>query len=274
MSIRPSWWMTLQAFFYPSTRKLLEETQRTFLGKLSSRISVPLLSGKNFHITYLPINQSIGGVGESLIPRSVLETIIRDSAHRAIIKRCTCRDGNKCENHPVELGCLLLGEGAKEIDTGVSKHVDVDQAITHVRACIENGLIPFVGRFRADDFLWGVKNRGRLLTVCFCCTCCCMIKNSIKHLPAVSQESVLKLKGLEIHTDHNLCKQCGVCISECFMDARSIKDGSLVCDKDRCKGCGRCISVCPENAVTAQVADEKEAIEDIFDRIRTRIDYR
>jgi ferredoxin len=273
MSRRPSWWMTLQAFFYPFVLKLLEDTQQTFFGKISSRISVPFLSGKNFHITYLPINKSIEGIGESLIPQNVLEKIIKESRHRAIIKRCTCRDGNKCENHPVELGCLLLGEGASEIDTGVSRHVDVSQAIDHVRDCIENGLIPFVGRFRADDFLWGVRNRGKLLTMCFCCTCCCMIKNSVKHLPTVSQESVLKLKGLEIHTDHNLCKKCGVCISECFMDARSIKDGKIVCDLNLCKGCGRCISVCPENAITASVEDEQEAIEDIFHRVRTRVDY-
>jgi len=273
MSMRPSWWMTLQAFFYPSVRKLLEGTQSTFWGRLSSRISVPLFSGKNFHITYLPINQRIEGIGESLIPQSVLETIIRESAHRAIIKRCTCRDGNKCRNHPVELGCLLMGQGAAEIDTGVSRHVDADQAIAHVRACFENGLIPFVGRFRADDFLWGVRNRGRLLTVCFCCTCCCMIKNSVKHLPAVSQDGVLKLKGLEIHTDRNLCKQCGACIPECFMDARSIREGRLISDNDLCKGCGRCISVCPESAVSARVADEKAAMDDVFQRIQTRIDY-
>ena len=273
MSLRPAWWMTLQAWLYPYVLKLLRDTQRTLAGKLSGRISVPLLSGKNFHITYLPINEHITGIGESIIPRSVLAQVIRESSHRVIIKRCTCRDGNKCQNHPIELACLLLGEGAAEIDTGVSRHVSVDDALAHVDACLASGLIPFVGRFKADDFLWGVRDRGKLLTVCFCCDCCCVIRNSVKYLPPVSQDSLIKLKGLTITTDDQACTRCGVCVDECFMNARSLEDNRILYDPQRCKGCGRCLSVCPEGAISAEVSDIEDAVSDLFGRIRARVDY-
>jgi ferredoxin len=273
MSIRPAWWMTLQAFFYPFVLKLLQDTQRTLPGKLSGRISVPLLSGKNFHITYLPINKRINGIGESVVPKKLLEQVIRESSHRALIKRCTCRDGNKCQNHPIELGCLLLGDGAGEIDTGVARHVGVSEALEHVNDCIDEGLVPFVGRFKADDYLWGVRDRGKLLTVCFCCRCCCMIKNTLKHLPPISHDSLIKLKGLEIKTDDQACNQCGVCVSECFMDARSLEANRILYDTHRCKGCGRCLTVCPENAISADVVNIDEAVADVLGRVRTRIDY-
>lgn len=273
MSIRPAWWMTLQAFFYPCIRKLLQNTQRTLLGRFSGFFSVPLLSGKNFHITYLPINRRINDIGESVIPRKVIEQIIRESSYRAVIKRCTCRDGNGCHDYPIDLGCLLVGEGAREIDTGVSRHVSREEALAHVHTCIDRGLVPFVGRFKADNYLWGVRDRGKLLTICFCCHCCCVIKNSLKHLPPISHKSLVKLKGLEIVTDEQACTLCGACVTECFMEARIRKGDRIVYDTHCCKGCGRCLTVCPEKAISAEVADVDEAVADVLDRVRKRIDY-
>ena len=273
MSIRPQWWMSLQAFLYPFVRKMLRETQTTALGRFSGLFTIPVLSEKNFDITYLPINQQINGTGDSLLPQRVLKEIIRRSAHRIIIKRCTCRDGNKCKNHPIELGCMLLGEGSKEIDTGVSRHVGIDEALEHVDHCVENGLVPFVGRFKADNYIWGVRDKGKLLTICFCCRCCCIIKNSVKYLPEASKNSLIKLKGLTIETDHAACGACSSCVEACFIGARSSQDGRVFYDADLCKGCGHCITVCPSNAIRADASDLEEAVADLYGRIDRLIDY-
>lgn len=273
MSIRPEWWMSLQAFLFPFIQKLLRETQTTLLGRLSGLLTIPVLSGKNFDITYLPIHQKISGGGDALLPRKVLQEIIRRSAHRTIIKKCTCRDGNQCKSHPIELGCLLLGEGSREIDIGVSRHVGVDEALEHVDQCIENGLVPFVGRFKADNYIWGVRDQGKLLTVCFCCRCCCIIQNSVKYLPDVTKESVVKLKGLIIETDHSLCNTCSRCVEVCFIGARSLQNGTIVYDAGLCKGCGHCVAVCQESAIQATVSDLEEAVADVLDRIERLITY-
>ena len=273
MSIRPQWWMSLQAFLFPLVRKMLQETQTTMLGRLSGCLTIPVLSGNNFDITYLPINQGISGTGDSLLPQRVLKEIIRRSTHRTIIKRCTCRDGNKCKNHPIELGCMLLGEGSKEIDTGVSRHVGIDEALEHVDSCVENGLVPFVGRFKADNYIWGVRDHGKLLTVCFCCRCCCIIKNSVKYLPDVSKDSLIKLKGLMIETDYDRCNACSACVDACFIGARSLQDGRISYNAALCKGCGHCMTVCPSNAIHADVFDLEEAVADVHDRIDRLIDY-
>jgi hypothetical protein len=73
MSSGPRWWMMVQALLFPWTRRRLQETQKTRIGRLASRISVPLLRARNLHITYLPVNEQIEGVGSSLIPQHVLK---------------------------------------------------------------------------------------------------------------------------------------------------------------------------------------------------------
>ncbi len=274
MSRRPRVWMLIQALFFPLIRRILQGTRTTYAGKLASRISVPLLSGENFHITYLPVNELVEGAGSTMVPQLVLEEIVRSSAHRVIIRRCTCRDGNQCCHHPIGLACLLLGEGAREVDPAVGRHVNVEEALSHVRQSIDNGLIPFVGRFRADNLLWGVKDRGKLLTVCFCCSCCCIIMNAIRYMPQASQEGIVKLKGLTIIIDVAQCKMCGVCTESCFMGALTMSAGKIIRDNGLCKGCGLCITACPNKAVSAAVDDLQAAVTELKGRIEALIDYR
>lgn len=274
MSIRPRWWMLLQALLFPWTRRILQSTKTTRLGRIAARFSVPLLSGRNFHITYLPINETIDAPGSTPIPLVVLEKIVREAAHHVIIRRCTCRDGNQCAHHPVGLACLLLGEGAKEIDPSVGQHVSVDTALEHVRHCVSDGLIPFVGRFKADNLIWGVRDRGRLLTVCFCCSCCCIIMNTVRCMPHVTQDALVRLRGLALSLDTRCCTACGTCIQACFMDALSLSDDGIIRDEIRCKGCGMCASICPNNAVSISVPDLPAAMVDLETRIGRLIDYR
>lgn len=274
MSLRPRWWMLLQALLFPGLRRVLQNARSTLPGKIVVRLAVPLLSGRNFHITYLPVNERVEAPGSTPVPLVVLEEIVRAAAHRVIIRRCTCRDGNQCAHHPVGLACLLLGQGAQEIDPAVGRHVSVDEALEHVRRCVADGLIPFVGRFKADNLIWGVRDRGRLLTVCFCCPCCCIIMNSIHSLPNESQEAIVRLKGLEIKVDTGRCTACGACVQACFMGARRPGEAAIVHDADLCKGCGACMTACPHAAISATVADWSAAVADLEHRISRLIDYR
>jgi UDP-glucose 4-epimerase len=167
-----------------------------------------------------------------------------------------------------------MGKGAREVDPAVGRHVSVEEALSHVRQCIEDGLIPFVGRFKADNLLWGVKDRGKLLTVCFCCSCCCMIMNTIRYMPQISHERIVKLKGLKIIVDNEQCKMCGACTKSCFMGALSMSDGKIIRDNSLCKGCGLCITACPNKAVSAAVDDLQAAVTELKGRIEALIDYR
>ncbi|MBP7736469.1 MAG: 4Fe-4S binding protein [Spirochaetes bacterium] len=274
MSRRPAWWLKVLAKTFPLSGGIVKATHLPLAGPLVKKLVVPILSGKNFNITYLPINRAIAGAGSSYLPLAIIEELIRSASSRAIIKRCTCRDGNHCANHSIELACIFLGDGAAEIDPAVSIHSGVEETIAHARACVENGLIPFAGRFKPDNFLWGVRDRGKLLTICFCCRCCCTIMNNRKFMPREIEESIIKLKGLSMAVDTARCTRCGTCAEHCFAGAATVNEGGAVIDRERCRGCGICATLCPEKAITATIDSVEEAIDELTGRISGIIQYR
>ncbi len=273
MSRRAEWWLYILAKIWPITWKSAKATQWPIIGGLVAKIALPLMSEKNFNVTHIPINTEISGVENSYLPTLILEELINRSAHRVIIKRCTCRDERKCNNHAIEAGCIQLGAGTEEIDPRIAAHVTKKEAIEHMQSCVEDGLVPMIGRVKVDNLIWGVRDRGRLLAVCFCCRCCCTVLNSGKYLPQDVSERIVRLKGLEIQTDHQKCTLCETCVDDCFMNALSIKNGKIVRNDSECKGCGLCVSRCPEKAVSPLIADVNAAIDELQNRIRKRINY-
>ncbi len=266
MSKRPEWWLTVLAKVWPITWISARATTWPVIGWFVKKASLPFFSGKNLNITYLPINEEIKGTS-TLLPVTIVEELIKRSSHRVIIKKCTCRDARQCKNHPIEYGCTLLGEGTREIDPRIARHVSKDEAIAHLHKTIEDGLVPMIGRVRIDNIIWGVRDEGNLLTICHCCHCCCTILTSGRYLPQEMAASLVPLKGLRIAVDYDACNLCSTCIEACPMIAISMNGGQITHDMSKCIGCGRCITVCPERAVSAEIDDIDEAIRELTSRI-------
>ena len=146
MSKRPAWWLPVLAKIWPITWNTAKATAWPVVGKLIAKLTVPFFSDPNLNITYLPINKEIKGAESSYLPQKVVEELIRRSAHRVIINRCTCRDALQCENHPVDFGCVLLGEGAN--------HRDAERVLFRVRIAAE--------RVRADHAIAVAKIEGEI----------------------------------------------------------------------------------------------------------------
>jgi ferredoxin len=273
MSRRPKWWLSLLAFIWPITWISGRAYSIPIIGRILTFLTLPLFSKKNLNLTYIPINEEIMGTGGTFLPREIVAELISRSSHRAIINRCTCRDDRKCKNHPIEYGCTLLGDSAREIDPRIARHVSVDEAIDHLDRTLEDGLIPLVGRVMVDSLLYGVKDKGRLLTICHCCRCCCTILASGKYLPEEIAVGLVRLEGLKVKIDEGKCTLCGTCVDECFMGALSIEDGRIIIDNCSCKGCGRCAAVCPEGAIRVEVSDIDSAIDGIMGRIKGLVDF-
>jgi UDP-glucose 4-epimerase len=121
---------------------------------------LPLFSNRNFHVSYIPINEPLTGPKNIPLPTMVVEELIRRSSHRVIIGHCTCRDAKQCSHHPVAMGCTLLGEGTREIDPRIARQVSIDEAIGHPHKTLEEGLMPMLGRVQIDNFIWG-RSRPR-----------------------------------------------------------------------------------------------------------------
>jgi len=269
---RPTWWLDFLRVVWPMTTISAKMTQWPVVGRVFAWIVRPIFTGKNFHVSYIPINKDIKGAGSTFIPEKVLEELIRRSSHRVTINRCTCRESEKCKHFPVVDACLQMGEGTRHLDPHIATPRSIDEALAHVRKMLSLGLTPMIGRVRVDDFFYGTPNTGRSLTVCFCCHCCCAIFKSTRYFPAEVKDSLVRLRGVRVVVDETACTMCGICADECFMRAHSHSDGVHAFDETLCKGCGRCAVVCPEHAITIEVDNVDEAVEDILGRVRERID--
>ncbi len=271
MSHRPSWWLDFLRIIWPLTTLSAKMTRWPLVGRLLSVLVRPVFTGNNFHVSHVPVNARIEGARSSFLPERVLEELIRRSAHRITINRCTCRESEKCRHYSYEDACLHLGEGTMHVDRHLATPRTVDEAIVHARRMIGKGLIPMIGRIRMDDFFYGAPNTGRSLTVCFCCTCCCTIFKSTRFFPDDVKRSLVRLEGLRVVIDRDRCDNCGRCVPECFARALSPGANEIQWNQEACKGCGHCASVCPAGAISIEVKDIDAAIRDLTGRIAERI---
>ncbi|HOT44522.1 MAG TPA: 4Fe-4S binding protein [Spirochaetota bacterium] len=271
MNKRPTWWFSFLRITWPITTLSARMTRWPVIGRIVASLARPLVTGKNFHVTHIPVNLNVKGAGSTHIPERVLEELIRRSAHRITINRCHCRDSEHCKHYPIEDACLHLGEGTSHLDPHIATPRSVEGAIAHMRKMIGLGLIPMIGRVRLDDFFYGTPNTGRSLTICFCCPCCCTIFKSTRYFPDDVKDSLVRLKGLRASINNEGCTRCGICVDECFTRALSLGDNGVVWDESLCKGCGHCATVCPEKVIAITVDNVEEAIQDIMGRINERV---
>lgn len=230
----------------------------------------PWLRADKTEARWLPINAEIQMPGEAPVPLELLYRFIGEASHRVIIDYCGCRKGFGCKDYPVEIGCLMMGDSALEIKRYPGREVDVAEAREHARRAAEAGLVPIVGKVRADNFIFGVKDRSRMLTTCFCCDCCCITRLT-RYVPLKSLEPLQpRLEGVSM-TVTERCRGCGKCAEHCYIGAIAMVDGRATIG-DYCRACGRCAAVCPSQAIEVRI-DDPDFLEKAYAKIRSYVKY-
>ncbi len=238
-------------------------------------LSLPVI--RNFHpwISYntnqgaiLPINIELQQ-NDTLLPFPIVTDFIEKSSHRFIMDVCGCRKAYKCKNHTPEIGCLFLGESVLDISPGLGRLVTKKEAHEHAQRAVAQGLVPVTGKVRVDNFIFNTPDRGKLMSLCFCCHCCCM-GSFYKNLPTDFLNRISPpIAGLEIVVTDK-CTGCGTCLEYCLFEAISIKTGRAV-HSDICRGCGRCATYCPEKAINISLNNPNYKKE-VVDRMSSYID--
>jgi ferredoxin len=232
-----------------------------------------ILNEDHYDVTFVPINEELEGSQSTVVPKQVVEEIIKRSCHRVVLKACLCRMGCGCNDYPMGLGCIFLGDSTKNIDPTLGKHVSVEEALAHMDKCLDAGLIPQIGRVDADPLMAGVgkmESWDRFLTLCFCCTCCCIAMRNWPRWADEVKERMHRLEGLSIEVTDE-CNGCGKCMKSCFTDAIIIKD-KLAQIGDDCKGCGLCVDACPKHAIKIEVKDGDRMVSAAYQRIESYAD--
>jgi UDP-glucose 4-epimerase len=136
-----------------------------------------------------------------------------------------------------------------------SNVISKEEALEHVKLCIEDGLIPILGRLMDEAEGFGVPDTGHFLSMCFCCPCCCIdgtiVQNASKGVSTVFK----RMDGLTVKVDEDLCVGCEECLEVCVFNGMEMIDNKAVVNQDTCLGCGRCETTCPNEAITITITD-------------------
>jgi ferredoxin len=220
----------------------------------------------------ISVGEDIRDPGAVVAPSEVVRHFVNKAGFIWIMDNCICRQSTRCADYPVDLGCVFLGEAAKDINPRLGRPATREEALDHLRRCREAGLFHLVGRNKLDTFWLKVGPGDRLLTICNCCTCCCLW--SI--LPDVAERigsKYTRMPGVSvIVTDR--CTGCGTCAdtARCLARAIEVRDGRAYISED-CRGCGHCAEVCPQGALEV-VVDDSEFIKRAIERIESKVDVR
>jgi UDP-glucose 4-epimerase len=238
---RPTWQIRILTAFWPMRNLLAKMAGWPITG----RWLAPAFRGDR--ASFIPVRVEVKRPTSVVLPAQVVEQLIREASFRFLLNQCMCRSLEPCRHFPQEIGCLFLGQGAKEIVSSLGREATVEEALAHHRKAVSLGLIPMVGKLRWDSLWLGVRQADQLVTICHCCDCCCYFK-IYRFLPQGAAEGLRKLEGLEIRVEDEKCDGCGICVERCFIQAMTLREGKAVA-REYCRGCGRCAAVCPKQAV-------------------------
>jgi len=269
---RPLWFNKLLTKTFPQSRMVARMTNWPMVGgwlddwlfKDDDLFLVPRQK-------IVSINRSVPGQEQTCAPYEVVEHFIREANFHWVMDECNCRAGMHCKDYPVKLGCIFLGEAARQINPRIGRQVSMDEALSHARKCREAGLVHLMGRNKLDAVWLGAGPGEKLLTICNCCPCCCIWNN----LPWLSKDitrKITRMPGVSVIVNDN-CTGCGECAEGvCFAGALSMQGGRAVIS-DACRGCGRCAMECGQEAIEITVAGD-QLIEQSIARISRAVDVK
>ncbi len=243
----------------PGMNEMIEQ-----IGKDDDMIWMP-----NDSVIKINVGESINKEPDMIMPSKAVEYVIKNACHRVIMNFCVCREASQCKDYPIELGCIFLGDAARDIHPELGREATVDEALEVAARCREAGLVHCIGRSGLDPAWLDVGPPDKLFTICNCCPCCC-ITRTIPFYPALG-DGFTRMPGLKV-TVTDACTGCGTCVEEaCLFGAVTIEDDRAVINEDKCQACGRCASLCPSEAVEITI-DDPDYLEKTIKRL-SKINY-
>ena len=230
-----------------------------------------LIAGKHaFSASFIPVDEFIEVPPSMVAPKEIVADYIKRASHRTIIDRCPCRAGEGCTRHPVDLGCMLLGEGSRDVDPGVGHSATVAEGLAHMERALESGLLPLVGHVFVDKVVFGIDDYTRLLTLCFCCQCCCVVRSEMGGLVSAYPDSLIRLDGVRVEVTAD-CVGCGECVPVCPIENVRLVDGAAEIG-DKCLGCGTCASACSRGCIRVTIEPGSGMHEELKRRVEAGVD--
>jgi UDP-glucose 4-epimerase len=219
---------------------------------------------------YVPINESLGNFDNKVLPMKIFKYFIDKACNIVMEDICGCRLVHECQHHDVSLACMHMGSATKNIDLEdlerdleqniPGRIATKEEALERVQLAYDNGLIPLLGRI----------NSGTMLSMCFCCSCCCVNGMLLTH-GSPSLSTFHRFDGLTVSVDEEKCVGCGDCLDVCVFKGIEMSDEKAKVNQERCLGCGRCEETCQYDAISISI-DEPARVEELIKIIESYSD--
>ncbi len=234
-----------------------------------STVLKPAFSNKIHQVTMLPIHEPIPHGDQTVLPYSLLHELVEQASARFIMNECMCRAHESCHAYPTDLGCMFLGEGAARIHPSLGRLCDVDEARQHIERGLQAGLYPLIAHTVIDSLTLGIPYK-RMLTVCFCCECCCVVQRGLRKGPASLLKAIQPLPGLKVTVGED-CSACEECVESCPVGAISMNHRGAEIGPT-CKGCGICVATCPSGAINIELPNNTGVMSRFFESLKRHTD--
>jgi UDP-glucose 4-epimerase len=238
---------------------------------LFSSLFRPIFSARSNQAIMIPVNEVIQRDRSAVLPYTLLSPLVEQASSRFIMSHCMCRRNEDCRAFPHEIGCLFLGDGAAQINPALGHIAGVEEACAHISRAMRTDLVPLIAHTIFDSYLLGIPYR-RMLTVCFCCDCCCTVRHGLRLGPPAFCDIVTRLPGLRLEASE-ACLGCGTCLDACSVKAISLEGGHAIFSES-CKGCGRCVAACPVGAIRLHLDDQENTLDSLLTGLRQHTDIR
>jgi UDP-glucose 4-epimerase len=229
-----------------------------------------IASERAFSGSFIPVDEEIEVPPGVVAPREIIRDYIERASHRTFVYKCPCRAGEGCKNHPAEIGCILLGDAAKNVSLEVGRPATVEEALARVDEALDRGLVPMIGHMLIDTVVFGAAPYKKLVTLCFCCSCCCIFRSGMSRLVNTYPRSLVKLEGVNVTVGDD-CAGCGTCVSVCPIENMTLVDGVATIG-DMCLGCGACARACPRGNTRVTIEPGARLLEDLKRRVEAHAD--
>ncbi|MBI9049229.1 MAG: 4Fe-4S binding protein [Anaerolineaceae bacterium] len=267
----PLWFISFIKYLFPQKANIAKLSRIPVIREL-----VDYILFHNDGVVYLtrdaviPIREEINSVQNTVLPSQVVSHFIEKANHHWIMNNCLCRDASQCDSYPHDLGCLFLGETVTKINPELGRIVSKAEALAHAEKCREAGLIHMIGRNKLDSVWMGVGPGHKLMTICNCCSCCCLY-SVLPQLDDSISKKITRMPGVYIQVTE-ACVGCGTCTKNvCFVDAIKLVDGKAIISED-CRGCGNCIEICPHGAIEITIHEEAY-VDKVIEKISPLVDF-
>lgn len=191
------------------------------------------------------------------------QELIDGAAYISLARGCPCREERKCQDFPVDFGCLYLGEGARGIVAkGNALQIGRQEAREHIRRAGDLGLVHMV-LWTSEELRSLGADAKKALELCSCCPCCCLNRRTGDGMKAY----IDGITGMGIARAEGECNACGECEGACIFKAITIAEDGPEINPDRCKGCGRCVKACRQGVLNVYSLEEVPSFSEGWDMI-------